>query len=155
MFFISIGHLINDLSTRNMIAKNYRIFRIFNNIFITRTIVTDIQLLKASATILILQAVRTIPLQYFLYPISLTHTKGLLSLWLGMSTVKLVNVDITRTSYYVACSYVHPASEVFLALMATYAIGLLVFATFLAIKTRSVGASYTKYSETKQIGMCV
>lgn len=40
-----------------MVTKNYRIFRIFNNIFITRTIVTDLQLLKASAVIIVVQAV--------------------------------------------------------------------------------------------------
>jgi hypothetical protein len=72
-----------------------------------------------------------------------------------MSTVELKNVEITRVSYYVTCSYTHPANTVFMTLMAIYSIGLLAFATFLAIKTRRVGASYTKYSETKQIGMCV
>lgn len=42
----------------NLIAKNYRIYRIFNNIFITRTVVTDVQLLKVSGSIVAANAVR-------------------------------------------------------------------------------------------------
>lgn len=35
----------------NMIAKNYRIYRIFNNIFITRTVITDMQLVKTTSVV--------------------------------------------------------------------------------------------------------
>lgn len=42
---------------RNLIAKNYRIYRIFNNIFITRTVVTDAQLLKVSGAIVTITVV--------------------------------------------------------------------------------------------------
>ncbi|KAH8549800.1 7 transmembrane sweet-taste receptor of 3 GCPR-domain-containing protein [Umbelopsis sp. PMI_123] len=129
-------HLGYCLIMGNMVTKNYRIFRIFNNIFITRTIVTDTQLLKASAVIIVVQA-------------------AMLAFWLGMSTVTPINVNLERSNYYVTCAYHHPAKTAFMALIATYSIGLLAFAIFLAIKTRRVGASYSKYSETKQIGMCV
>ncbi|KAJ2961929.1 hypothetical protein NQZ79_g2877 [Umbelopsis isabellina] len=129
-------HLGYCLIMGNMVVKNFRIFRIFNNIFITRTIVTDGQLFKASASMVVIDI-------------------GLLSLWLGLSTVKSTAVDMTHDSYYQTCAYLHPTEDVFMGLMATFCIGLLVFATFLAIKTRRVGASYSKYSETKQIGICV
>jgi hypothetical protein len=79
----------------------------------------------------------------------------MLAFWLGMSTVTPINVNLERSNYYVTCAYHHPAKTAFMALIATYSIGLLAFAIFLAIKTRRVGASYSKYSETKQIGMCV
>lgn len=34
-----------------MIAKNYRIYRIFNNIFITRSIITDAHLIRSVVVI--------------------------------------------------------------------------------------------------------
>jgi hypothetical protein len=34
-----------------MIAKNYRIYRIFNNIFITRSIITDAHLIRSVVAI--------------------------------------------------------------------------------------------------------
>lgn len=41
----------------NMIAKNYRIYRIFNNIFITRTVITDLQLIKTTTIVVSLDMV--------------------------------------------------------------------------------------------------
>lgn len=43
---------------RNLIAKNYRIYRIFNNIFVTRTVVTDWQLLKVSGSMALIESVK-------------------------------------------------------------------------------------------------
>jgi 7 transmembrane sweet-taste receptor of 3 GCPR len=85
----------------------------------------------------------------------LTKPQVLLALWLGLATVTPTNINLSRSTYYVTCAYEHPSRTAFMALIATYSIGLLAFAIFLAIKTRRVGASYSKYSETKQIGMCV
>lgn len=42
-----------------MIAKNYRIYRIFNNIFITRTVITDAQLIKTTSIVVAADMVRS------------------------------------------------------------------------------------------------
>lgn len=43
-----------------MIAKNYRIYRIFNNIFITRNIMTDAHLIRSVAIVISIDVVRYI-----------------------------------------------------------------------------------------------
>ncbi|KAI9018771.1 hypothetical protein CLU79DRAFT_288624, partial [Phycomyces nitens] len=53
------------------------------------------------------------------------------------------------------CSYHGKTHPTFVWLLACFAAGQLGFATFLAIKTRSVGRKYSKYSEYKQIGISV
>ena len=40
-----------------MIAKNYRIYRIFNNIFITRNVITDNYLIRTVAGLVGIEAV--------------------------------------------------------------------------------------------------
>lgn len=42
-----------------MIAKNYRIYRIFNNIFITRNVITDKHLIKTVAILIGIEMVKT------------------------------------------------------------------------------------------------
>lgn len=44
---------------------------------------------------------------------------------------------------------------VFLVLSTSYAACLLLFATFLAYKTRFAGKQYNRYSECKQMGLSV
>ncbi|KAI8376579.1 uncharacterized protein BYT42DRAFT_534211 [Radiomyces spectabilis] len=129
-------HLGYSLILGNLIAKNYRIYRIFNNIFITRTVVTDFQLLKVSGGILLVDVI-------------------ILIVWLSLSKVQTVNVPVSRTAYYVGCSYTGSSHTVFVSLLTVFAAAQLAFATFLAFKTRSVGKNYSKYSEYKQIGLSV
>lgn len=54
------ANLITLSIYRNLIAKNYRIYRIFNNIFVTRTVVTDWQLLKVSGSMALIESVKKI-----------------------------------------------------------------------------------------------
>ncbi|KAI8984559.1 hypothetical protein BDF20DRAFT_396352 [Mycotypha africana] len=47
----------------NMIAKNYRIYRIFNNIFITSNVITDVQLIRTVVALVGLEMVKNYSLQ--------------------------------------------------------------------------------------------
>ncbi|KAF7729898.1 hypothetical protein EC973_003632 [Apophysomyces ossiformis] len=123
-------------ASRNLIAKNYRVYRIFNNIFITRTVVRDFQLLKVSGGILAFDAV-------------------ILMIWLSTSEVQTVDVPVSSSAYYVGCDFHGPTNMVFVWILTVFAAMQLAFATFLAFKTRSVGKNYSKYSEYKQIGLSV
>ncbi|KAI8640133.1 hypothetical protein BD408DRAFT_445423 [Parasitella parasitica] len=130
-------HLGYSLILGNLIAKNYRIYRIFNNIFITRTVVTDVQLLRVSGSIF-------------------ATTSVILIAWFVSVTVSTVNVPVSRTAYYTDCSYEGGVGHtVFITLLTLFGSFQLMFATYLAFKTRSVGRNYSKYSEYKQIGLSV
>lgn len=53
-----------------MIAKNYRIYRIFNNIFITRNVITDNHLLQTVAGLVGIEMVSLVVYvlsKYFVY----------------------------------------------------------------------------------------
>ncbi|EPB88722.1 hypothetical protein HMPREF1544_04481 [Mucor circinelloides 1006PhL] len=130
-------HLGYSLILGNLIAKNYRIYRIFNNIFITRTVVTDVQLLKVSGSIF-------------------ATTCTILIAWFASGKVSTVNVPVSRSAYYTDCAFEGgPGHTVFVSLLTLFGSFQLMFATFLAFKTRSVGRNYSKYSEYKQIGLSV
>ncbi|KAI9486341.1 MAG: periplasmic binding protein-like I [Benjaminiella poitrasii] len=129
-------HLGYALVLGNLIAKNYRIYRIFNNIFITKTAVTDIQLLKVSGSIFAI-------------------TGSILIIWFSSNKVSTVNVPVSRSAYYVDCAFEGANHTVFVSLLAFFGALQLLFATFLAFKTKAVGRNYSKYSEYKQIGLSV
>ncbi|KAI9497751.1 hypothetical protein BDB00DRAFT_936177 [Zychaea mexicana] len=129
-------HIGLALILANLIAKNYRIYRIFNNVFVTKTVVTDWQLLKFSGGILIIVVT-------------------LLISWLGTSQIIPIKVPVSREAYYSKCSFQGSSSSIFTTLLTIVPAAQLAFATFLAIKTRTVGKSYSKYSEYKQIGISV
>ncbi|SAM05514.1 hypothetical protein [Absidia glauca] len=120
----------------NMIAKNYRIYRIFNNVFISRTVITDLQLIK-----------------------SVTFMVGLDMIILVIALIVLsprpVKVDVSLTQYYWSCRAENPHQGVFVGVMCAYWAVLLLFATFLAYKTRLAGRQYSRYSECRQMGLSI
>ncbi|KAI9313079.1 7 transmembrane sweet-taste receptor of 3 GCPR-domain-containing protein [Dichotomocladium elegans] len=129
-------HIGFSLVLANLIAKNYRIYRIFNNIFITKTVVTDMHLLRVSGTIVLIELT-------------------VLLSWLATSELVMIDVPLSRAVYHVQCAFQGPGSRAF-SVMLTILPGIqLAVATFLAIKTRTVGKRYSKYSEYKQIGISV
>lgn len=119
-----------------MIAKNYRIYRIFNNIFITRNVITDNHLLK---TVCALVGVEMIILVVGLVVAKPVPTK----------------FEVSYSSHYWLCEAQGSNKLVFLVLSTIYAAFLLLFATFLAYKTRFAGRQYNRYSECKQMGLSV
>ncbi|KAI8376578.1 uncharacterized protein BYT42DRAFT_605670 [Radiomyces spectabilis] len=120
----------------NLIAKNYRIYRIFNNVYITRTVITDSQLIRT---------------------VSLVVGVDMVILAIGMiiSTPAPLKVDVSFSNHYWTCQTRQGPRLAFMILLSIYAAGLLLFATFLAYKTRLAGRHYTRYSECKQMGLSV
>ncbi|ORZ15701.1 7 transmembrane sweet-taste receptor of 3 GCPR-domain-containing protein [Absidia repens] len=119
----------------NLIAKNYRIYHVFNNIFITRTLVENRQLLKVSGSIMLIEMVTLV-------------------LWLCLCNPQTFMVPMPGNSYYIDCLYNGP-SDAFVVFLTLIAACELAFAAFLAYKTRSVGKNYSKYSEYKQLALSV
>lgn len=65
-------------------------------------------------------------------------------------------MPVSRSAYYTDCAFEGgPGHTVFVSLLTLFGSFQLMFATFLAFKTRSVGRNYSKYSEYKQIGLSV
>ncbi|KAI8644802.1 hypothetical protein BD408DRAFT_430233, partial [Parasitella parasitica] len=129
----SLGFL---LVLGNMIAKNYRIYRIFNNIFITRNVITDTHLIQ---TVLGLVGIELVILVVGLIVTKPLPTKS----------------QVSFSSHYWTCEPQGSNKVVFLVLSTIYAACLLLFATFLAYKTRFAGRQYARYSECKQMGLSV
>lgn len=65
-------------------------------------------------------------------------------------------MPVSKRAYYTDCAFEGDAGHtVFVFLLTLFGSFQLMFATFLAFKTRSVGRNYSKYSEYKQIGLSV
>jgi hypothetical protein len=65
-------------------------------------------------------------------------------------------VPVSKRAYYTNCAFEGDVGHtVFVSLLILFGSFQLMFATFLAFKTRSVGRNYSKYSEYKQIGLSV
>ncbi|KAI8083134.1 7 transmembrane sweet-taste receptor of 3 GCPR-domain-containing protein [Halteromyces radiatus] len=120
----------------NMIAKNYRIYRIFNNIFISRTVITDLQLIKSVTVMMGIDLI-------------------ILVIGLIVVTPYPEKVSVSLTQYYWSCNVEHPSKLVFAGLLCSYNGILLIFATFLAYKTRLAGKHYSRYSECRQMGLSI
>ncbi|CAO3633113.1 unnamed protein product [Cunninghamella blakesleeana] len=123
----------------NMIAKNYRIYRIFNNVFITKTVIKDVQLIK-SVTVMV--------------------GIDMILLVAGLLIVKPIptKIDVSLSNYYWSCESSTSNStlpKIFFGLSVAYGILLVGFATFLAIKTRSAGKQYHRFNECRQMGLSV
>ncbi|CAO3660737.1 hypothetical protein G6F70_007165 [Rhizopus microsporus] len=130
----SLGFL---LVIGNMIAKNYRIYRIFNNIFITRNVITDTHLIRSVVAIVGLDMI-------------------ILVVGLIVATPIPAKIEVSYSSHYWTCVVEDNSKKiVFLVLNTSYAACLLLFATFLAYKTRFAGKQYYRYSECKQMGLSV
>ncbi|CAO3619185.1 unnamed protein product [Mucor hiemalis] len=129
----SLGFL---LVLGNMIAKNYRIYRIFNNIFITRNVITDNHLIRTVAALVGCEMI-------------------ILIVGLIVATPIPTKNEVSFSSHYYQCESKGSNKIVFLVLTTVYAAFLLLFATFLAYKTRLAGKQYNRYSECKQMGLSV
>ncbi|KAL0135191.1 periplasmic binding protein-like I [Mucor lusitanicus] len=121
----------------NLIAKNYRIYRIFNNIFISRTVLTDFKLMRSLSFVIVVNM-------------------AVLIIGLLVSPPEPVLVQVNPTSHYWVCEAAPTVNRtIFLSFGAIYAGSMLIFATFLAYKTRSAGKHYDHYNECKQMGISV
>ncbi|KAI8089914.1 uncharacterized protein BX664DRAFT_144452 [Halteromyces radiatus] len=126
----------NYFFSRNMIAKNYRIYRIFNNVFITRNVITDWQLIKSTSMVVVTDMV-------------------ILIIGLAVTQPRPTKVIVSTSLYYWECSTSSNVRLVFLIIPSAYAAVMLFVATFLAYKTRLADRRYNNYSECRQMGLSV
>ncbi|KAI7907470.1 7 transmembrane sweet-taste receptor of 3 GCPR-domain-containing protein [Cokeromyces recurvatus] len=120
----------------NMIAKNYRIYHIFNNIFITRNVITDMHLIKT--------VVALIGVEMMILIVGLIVSKPIPT-----------KFQASFSNHYWTCEPQGNNKLLFMILSTIYAACLLLFATFLAYKTRFAGKQYSRYSECRQMGLSV
>ncbi|KAI8365132.1 hypothetical protein BD560DRAFT_332869, partial [Blakeslea trispora] len=76
---------------------------------------------------------------------------------IGLATTRPIpqKVELSSSSHYWMCEAQGGSRIIFLVLFVIYAALLLMFATFLAAKTRSAGIQYQRYRECKQMGFSV
>ncbi|CAO3599299.1 unnamed protein product [Absidia cylindrospora] len=120
----------------NMIAKNYRIYRIFNNVFMKGMAITDLQLIKSVTVMMGFDMIILIAALVVVRP-------------------KPEKVGVSLTQHYWTCNVDHANKDVFSGLMYAYCAALLLFATFLAYKTRLAGRRYRRYNECRQMGLSI
>lgn len=81
---------------------------------------------------------------------------AVLIIGLLVSPPEPVLVQVNPTSHYWVCEAAPTVNRtIFLSFGAIYAGSMLIFATFLAYKTRSAGKHYDHYNECKQMGISV
>ncbi|KAF8941929.1 Ribonucleoside-diphosphate reductase large subunit [Haplosporangium gracile] len=122
------------LVVSNIVAKNFRIYRIFHNIYVTKRVIRDSHLLKIVGTILFSNLV--IMVAWFIkYPPALKQ---------------IVLPDFT--SYWTCSNLDGGNSTPFFAVLLAYNAVLLLIATYLAYMNRNVAANY---NECRQIAFVV
>ncbi|KAI8373243.1 uncharacterized protein BYT42DRAFT_536616 [Radiomyces spectabilis] len=129
-------HIGYSLALSNMIAKNYTIYRVSNNVYVNQIVITNMQLLKVVGSVVG------------------THMLLVIA-WFAFVRVSAVEKPVSMTTYYIVCSYNGPAHASFLWLLSLFAASQLIVATWLAVKTKSLAPTYTHYNETKQINMTI
>lgn len=81
--------------------------------------------------------------------------KIILIVGLLVATPVPTKFEVSFSTHYWSCEARGNNKIVFLVLSTVYAAFLLLFATFLAYKTRFAGRQYNRYSECKQMGLSV
>jgi hypothetical protein len=84
-----------------------------------------------------------------------THYKIILVVGLIVTKPIPTKFEVSFSSHYWSCEPQGDNKIVFLVLSTVYGAFLLLFATFLAYKTRFAGRQYNRYSECKQMGLSV
>ncbi|KAI8071012.1 periplasmic binding protein-like I [Gongronella butleri] len=121
-----------------LIAKNYRIYRIFKNVFLTRNVITDWQLIKLTSMVVIVDMI-------------------LLMVGLCLTRPEPMRRKVPPAAYYWECG-TNGSSDLrfaFLIISGVYGALLLLVATYLVYQTRLAGKHYHRYSECRQMGLCV
>ncbi|KAI8888725.1 periplasmic binding protein-like I [Backusella circina FSU 941] len=110
---------------------------IFNNIFISRKVITDSQLMKTTSVVVSIDMI-------------------ILVIGLMVCQPQPELIRLTYNTHYWSCVPEKSGSTYFFLLFTSiYAACMLAFATFLAYKTRSAGRHYDHYNECRQMGLSV
>ncbi|KAF9113786.1 Metabotropic GABA-B receptor subtype 2, isoform C [Mortierella sp. AM989] len=121
------------LVVSNIVAKNFRVYRIFHNIYVTKRVIRDSHLLKIVGVIM-------------------TVNLAIMVIWFATTPPTLEQVIMEDLTTYWDCSSQAGESTPFFALLFIYNVVLLLLATYLAYKNRNVAANY---NECRQIAFVV
>ncbi|KAF9181980.1 hypothetical protein BGZ50_005201 [Haplosporangium sp. Z 11] len=117
----------------NIVAKNFRVYRIFHNIYVTKRVIKDAHLLKIVGTMLVGSLI-------------------VMVVWFIKTPPILQQIIMSDFTTYWTCSSVSGPSTPYLAVLFVYNAVLLLVATYLAYKNRNVAANY---NECRQIAFVV
>ncbi|OZJ06828.1 hypothetical protein BZG36_00060 [Bifiguratus adelaidae] len=127
--FLNFGFL---LAIGNVVAKNFRVYRIYHNVLLNRTVITDKQLIKVSGVLIVLGMTFTL-------------------LYVLISPPRPYYTKIDAMNHFETCKADNPSSTLFV-INTIYNGGLLLYAAYLAFRTRTAGSTY---KECKQIAFSV
>ncbi|KAG0251820.1 Metabotropic GABA-B receptor subtype 2, isoform C [Mortierella polycephala] len=117
----------------NIVAKNFRVYRIFHNIYVTKRVIKDTHLLKIVGTMLLGSLI-------------------VMVVWFIRTPPTLQQIIMSDFTTYWTCSNVSAPSTPYFAVLFVYNATLLLVATYLAYKNRNVAANY---NECRQIAFVV
>jgi hypothetical protein len=129
-FTLNVGFV---LVVSNIVAKNFRVYRIFHNIYVTKRVIRDSHLLKIVGTILAVNLI-------------------IMAIWFVKTPPTLQQVIMTDFTTYWECDSQAGESTPFFAILLVYNVALLLIATYLAYMNRNVAANY---NECRQIAFVV
>ncbi|KAF9141012.1 hypothetical protein BGX30_005623 [Mortierella sp. GBA39] len=122
------------LVVSNIVAKNFRIYRIFHNIYVTKRVIRDSHLLKIVGTIL-------------------SSNLVIMAAWFIKYPPALRQIVLRDFTSYWSCDNLDGSNSTpFFAVLLAYNAALLLIATYLAYKNRNVAANY---NECRQIAFVV
>ncbi|KAF9948297.1 hypothetical protein BGZ72_009778 [Mortierella alpina] len=117
----------------NIVAKNFRVYRIFHNIYVTKRVIKDAHLLKIVGTILVGSLI-------------------IMVAWFLKSPPALQQITMPDFTAYWTCNSISGSSTPLLSVLFLYNASLLLIATYLGYKNRNVAANY---NECRQIAFVV
>ncbi|KAG0328346.1 hypothetical protein BGZ99_005529 [Dissophora globulifera] len=129
-FTLNVGFV---LVVSNIVAKNFRVYRIFHNIYVTKRVIKDAHLLKIVGTILVGNLI-------------------IMAFWFFKTPPALVQITGPDFTSYWTCDNASGNSIPFFVLIFIYNAALLLVATYLAYMNRNVAANY---NECRQIAFVV
>ncbi|KAG0051917.1 hypothetical protein BGZ83_003197 [Gryganskiella cystojenkinii] len=129
-FTLNVGFV---LVVSNIVAKNFRVYRIFHNIYVTKRVIRDSHLLKIVGTLLLVNLV-------------------IMVVWFTKTPPMLQQITAPDFTTYWTCNNQSGPSTPFFVILFVYNAALLLVAVFLAYKNRNVAANY---NECRQIAFVV
>ncbi|KAF8946717.1 hypothetical protein BGZ47_011543 [Haplosporangium gracile] len=116
------------LVVSNIVAKNFRVYRIFHNIYVTKRVIRDSHLLKIVGTLMSINLV-------------------IMTVWFVKTPPKLQQYIMTDSTTYWDCNSQSGESTPFFVILFVYNVSLLLIATYLAYRNRNVAANYNECRE--------
>ncbi|KAF9360258.1 Metabotropic GABA-B receptor subtype 2, isoform C [Mortierella sp. AD094] len=129
-FTLNVGFI---LVISNIVAKNFRVYRIFHNIYVTKRVIRDSHLLKIVGAIL-------------------TVNLTVMTIWFLRTPPTLEQIVMEDLTTYWDCNSQSGESTPYFVFLFIYNVALLLLATYLAYKNRNVAANY---NECRQIAFVV